>query len=41
VNKILKRLLTLGLRMQELFFLLQKVDVAAVDAQRTVGINAI
>src|ERR1019366_2921792 len=32
---------TPGLRVQEFFFLLQKGDVAAVDAERTVGINAI
>ena len=41
MNKILKRFLTLRLRVQEFFFLLQKVDVATVDAQRTIGINPI
>src|SRR4029077_2143516 len=41
MNKIFKRFLTLGLCVQEFFFLLQKVDVAAVDAERAVRINAI
>ena len=41
MDKILKRFLTLGLRVQEFFFLLQKVDVAAVDAERAIGINPI
>src|SRR5258708_24339872 len=41
MNQILERFLTLGLRVQECFFLLQKVDVAAVNTQRTIGINAI
>src|SRR5258706_10519945 len=41
MNQILERFLALGLRVQKFFFLLQKVDVAAVNAQRTIGINAI
>src|SRR5258706_5190736 len=41
MNQILERFLTLGLRLQEFFFLLQKVEVAAVNTQRTIGINAI
>src|SRR5208337_223155 len=41
VNQILQRLLTPGLRVQEFFFLLQKLAVVAVDAEGAIGINAI
>ena len=41
VNEILQRFLALRLCVQKLFFFLQKVDVAAVDAQRALGVNAI
>src|SRR5208282_5327589 len=39
VDKIFERFLTLRLRVQEFFFLLQKVNVAPVNTERTIGIN--
>ncbi len=41
MNQILQRFLTLGLRVQEFLFLLEKLAVVAMNAKRTIGINPI
>ena len=41
MHKIFEGFLPLRLRVQKLFFLLQKIDVTAMDAKRAIGINPI
>ena len=41
VNQIFQRFLTLGLRMQKFFFLLEKCAVVAAHSKRAIGIDAV
>jgi hypothetical protein len=41
MDQVLQSFVTLGLGVEKFFFLLEKVDVTAVDAEGAVGIDAV